>query len=78
MKSFQRLKVDNSWSGSWLLKFKYRNAPIRGLAIPKQNICEISYKKLCDKSIMIVKDSNYAMNALNKSSEFDIVVVAVR
>ena len=50
---------------SWSLKFLYRNAPLCGLALSKQNICEISHKKLCDCSIMIEK----ASNALNKSSE---------
>ena len=53
----------------WSLKFLYRNAPIRGLALSKQNICEISHKKMCDSSIMIKKASNYTMKALNKSSE---------
>ena len=48
---------------SWSIKFLYRNAPIRGLALSKQNICEISLKKLCDSSIMIEKASNYTMNA---------------
>ena len=57
------------WLNSWSLKSLYRNAPIRSLALSKQNICEISHKKLCDSSIMIEKASYYTMNALNKSSE---------
>ena len=52
-----------------IVKVLYRNAPIFGLALSKQNICEISHKKLCDSSIMIEKASNYTMNALNKSSD---------
>ena len=35
--------------GPWSLEFLYRNAPTRGLALSKHNICEISHKKLCDK-----------------------------
>ena len=52
-----------------VVKVLIQKRSLRGLALPKQNICEISHKKLCDSSIMIKKASNYTMNALNKSSE---------
>ena len=42
---------------------------IRGLALLKQNISEISHKKLCDSSIMIENASIYSMNALKKSAQ---------
>ena len=41
--------------------------PIPGLALLKQNIGEISHKKLCDSSIMMGKVKSY-----------DMVVVAAR
>ena len=66
---FHKSRQLKSGDRPWSLKFYYRNAPIRGLALSKQNICEISHKKLCDSSIMIEKASNYTMNALKKSSE---------
>ena len=44
-------------------------AVLRGLALSKQNICEISHEKLCGSSIMIKKATIYTMNALNKLSE---------
>ena len=50
-------------SKAWSLTFKYRSAPIRCLALSKQNIREISHKRLCDSSIMIEKASNYTMDA---------------
>ena len=36
---------------------------MRGLALSKQNIYVISYKKLCDGSMMFEKALNYTMNA---------------
>ena len=47
-------KFQINWIGylqPWSLKFWYRNTPIRGLALSKHNICEISRKKMCDKYI---------------------------
>ena len=44
-------------------------AVLPGLALSKQNICEISHEKLCGSSIMIKKATIYTMNALNKLSE---------
>ena len=64
-----KTKVLKFWAGPRLLNFLYRNAPTRGLALSKQNICKISHKKLCDSSIRIEKASNYTMNAYSKSSE---------
>ena len=41
----------------------YTEMHICGLALPRQNICEISYKKLYNILIRIEKASNYIMNA---------------
>ena len=45
-----KTKVLKFWASPWLLEFLYRHAPIRNLALSKQNICEISHKKLSDNS----------------------------
>ena len=51
-----------------VVKFLIQKRYIHGLALPKQNICEISHKKLWQ----FINDriaSISTMNALNKSSE---------
>ena len=64
-----RLKVPPTPDKTWSFQLLSCSPRTTGLALSKQNICEISLKKLFDSSIMIEKASNYTMNALNKSSE---------